>query len=91
LLIDIKSKSQVTIPAPLIKKLNLKTGDKLDVQEVDGKLLFTPVLMIPKDQVWFYSEQWQAEEAQVEREKREGKLHEMGSKEALFDDLGLDK
>jgi len=49
-LVDLKQKSQVTIPKDFINKLSLKIGDKLDIQEVDGKLVITPVVIIPKTQ-----------------------------------------
>jgi AbrB family looped-hinge helix DNA binding protein len=90
-LVDLKSKSQVTIPAALIKKMNLKAGDKFDVTEVEGKILLTPVMMVPKEQAWFFTKEWQQEEAQVEKEIADGKLHTAKNKEELFDDLGLNE
>jgi len=90
-LVDLKSKSQVTIPASLIKKMKLKPGDKFDITEKEGKILLTPVIMVPKNQAWFYSEQWQKEEAQVEKEIAEGKVQEAKDKEELFTDLGLNE
>jgi hypothetical protein len=47
--------------------------------------------MVPKNQAWFYSEQWQKEEAQVEKEIAEGKVQEAKDKEELFTDLGLNE
>ncbi len=91
MLIDLKSKSQVTIPAAIIKRMNLKTGDKFNIEEKQGKILLTPVVVIPKDQAWFYSEQWQKEEKQVSKEIAEGKVNVAKSKKDLYDDLGLDE
>ncbi|MEW6574616.1 MAG: AbrB/MazE/SpoVT family DNA-binding domain-containing protein, partial [Bacillota bacterium] len=51
----------MTIPSELVKKLKLKPGDKLEVEEKDGCLIITPVEVIPRAQMWFYSKEWQAD------------------------------
>lgn len=89
MIVDLKQKSQVTIPKEFVKKLNLSVGDKLDVEEKDGKLVITPVIIIPKSQAWYYSKEWQEQEKQVDQQIAEGKVHEANSKEELFDGLGL--
>ena len=91
MLVDLKQKSQVTIPRGLVKKLNLKVGDKLEIEEKNGRLIITPVVVVPKDQAWFYRPEWQEEEREVDRQKADGKLHKASGKEELFDKLGLDK
>ena len=91
MIVDLKQKSQVTIPKDLIKKLALKIGDKLDVEAVDGKLVITPVVIIPKDQQWYYSPEWQEKEKQVDLQIKEGKTHCADTTEELFKQLGLDK
>lgn len=91
MIVDLKQKSQVTIPKELVKKLNLKVGDKLEVEEYDGKLIVTPVIIVPKDQSWYYTEKWQEMERIVDRQIAEGKVHEANTKEELFKGLGLDE
>ncbi|MDA8163709.1 MAG: AbrB/MazE/SpoVT family DNA-binding domain-containing protein [Desulfobacteraceae bacterium] len=39
-------KGQVTIPAPLRKKLNIHRGTKISVKEQDGKIIMEP---LPED------------------------------------------
>jgi AbrB family looped-hinge helix DNA binding protein len=90
MIVDLKQKSQVTIPKELVKKLNLSVGDKLDLEEKDGKIIITPVMVIPKSQAWYYSKEWQQQEKKVDQQVAEGKVHEANSKEELFDGLGLD-
>lgn len=90
MIVDLKQKSQVTIPKELVKKLNLSVGDKLEVEEKDGKLIITPVIVIPKSQAWYYSKEWQDQEKKVDQQITEGKIHEANSKEELFYGLGLD-
>lgn len=75
MIIDLKQKSQVTIPKKIVEKLSLKIGDKIDIEEKDGRLILTPVAIVPKDQAWFYSPEWQKGEAEVDRQLKEGKTH----------------
>jgi len=91
LLVEIKQKSQVTIPSELVKKLKLKPGDKLEIEEKDGCLIITPVAVIPRDQMWFFSKDWQADELKVEEQIREGRIKMARSKDELLKGLGLDE
>jgi antitoxin MazE len=47
------------------------------------------VVVVPKDQVWYYSKEWQDKEREVELQVAEGKIHQANSKEELFKGLGL--
>jgi antitoxin MazE len=91
MLVELKQKSQVTIPSELVKKLKLKPGDKLDVKEKDGCLIITPVEVIPRAQMLFYSEEWQADEQKAEMQIREGRVKTTKNKDELFKGLGLDE
>jgi AbrB family looped-hinge helix DNA binding protein len=90
MLIEFKQKSQVTIPKALVEELGLKVGDKLDIDIEDGKLVITPVVIIPKSQEWFYTPEWQAKEKEVNKQLEECRLNVADSKEELYRDLGLD-
>jgi len=90
MLVDLKQKSQVTIPSQIASKLNLKVGDKFELEEVDGKLVMTPVLIIAKEQAWFYKKKWQQEEREVDQQIKKGETVTTKSKEDLFRDLELD-
>ncbi|MHB9094259.1 MAG: AbrB/MazE/SpoVT family DNA-binding domain-containing protein [Eubacteriales bacterium] len=91
MLVELKQKSQVTIPSELVRKMNLRPGDKLEVVEQDGRLIITPVVVIPRDQMWFYAKEWQYGEARVNEDIKEGKVRTASSEEELFKDLGLDE
>ena len=45
---ELKPKSQITIPKPLIEKLGLSTGDKLEIFEDKGMICIMPVVVYPK-------------------------------------------
>jgi AbrB family looped-hinge helix DNA binding protein len=89
MLTEIRTRSQITIPAEIIKTLNLKQGDTLEV-EVDGDhIILRPVVAVPKDQAYFWSKKWQEEEKQVQSDIKNDKIHSAGNKDELFKDLGL--
>ncbi|MBQ7050423.1 MAG: AbrB/MazE/SpoVT family DNA-binding domain-containing protein [Firmicutes bacterium] len=51
MLAELRTKSQITIPKEIIKKLNLLEGDKLEVYEKDGMIYMIPVVVYPKKYV----------------------------------------
>lgn len=51
MIVELRQKSQVTIPSELIKQLSLNTGDKFEVVIKDGALMFIPVTVYPKSYV----------------------------------------
>ncbi|MEZ0537994.1 AbrB/MazE/SpoVT family DNA-binding domain-containing protein [Caldicellulosiruptoraceae bacterium PP1] len=91
MLVELKQKAQVTIPSEIVKKMKLNPGDKFEVEEKDGKIILTPVVVIPREQIWFYSKEWQQGEVHVEEDIIEGKFKSASTKEDLFKDLGLDE
>ncbi len=91
MLVNLKQKSQVTIPKPLVDKLKLRPGDKLEFTLEDDKIIIKPVLVIDRSQAWYWSREWQAGEREVDRQIKEGKTYAADGEEELFKGLGLDK
>jgi AbrB family looped-hinge helix DNA binding protein len=48
MLTTLRIKGQVTIPKEILKKLELSTGDYIDVTEENGKIIICPVEIVPK-------------------------------------------
>jgi AbrB family looped-hinge helix DNA binding protein len=48
LLVELRARSQITIPAEIIKKLGATEGDKFQVTEKDGGIFLCPVVVYPK-------------------------------------------
>ena len=67
-IIEVRKKNQITIPKALSIALNIVEGDKLEMHIEDGKIVITPSVMIPKEQAWFWSKEWQQGEKAVEKE-----------------------
>lgn len=89
MLTEIRSRSQITIPAEIIKKLDLKQGDTLDVEIEGNQIILRPVIAIPKEQAYFWTEQWQSEEKQVQSDITNNNIQHAKSKKELIEDLEL--
>ena len=51
MLAEIRGRSQITIPAEIVKSLGISEGDKFDVIEKDGGIFLCPVVVYPKDKI----------------------------------------
>ena len=74
MVIKLRERSQITLPVEIVKKLNIKTGDSLEVKLEDDKIVVTPVLVIDRSQAWFWSKEWQDMEREVEEDIKAGRL-----------------
>jgi AbrB family looped-hinge helix DNA binding protein len=90
MLVDFKTKSQVTIPSEIVKKFNLMPGDKLEVDINNCQIIITPVAIVPKDQLWFYSKKWQKMEKEVDEQIEKGQVKKVDNPEELFKNLGIE-
>jgi AbrB family looped-hinge helix DNA binding protein len=68
----IRRKGIVTIPDAIRQELDLHEGDHLVATVEDGRLVLTPASIIPDDQAWFWTPEWQAREQEADREIAEG-------------------
>lgn len=65
-LVKVRQNYQITIPAEVRK--TMKVGDYLDVEKKDGDLVLKVVRMVRPDQAYFHTEEWQAGEAEADRD-----------------------
>jgi AbrB family looped-hinge helix DNA binding protein len=59
---------KVTIPEAIREELDLHEGDHLVATVEDGRLILIPASVIPDDQAWFWTPEWQAKEAEADQE-----------------------
>lgn len=64
-LVKVRQNYQITIPAEVRK--TMKVGDYLDVEKKDGDLVLKVVRMVRPDQAYFHTKEWQAGEAEADR------------------------
>ena len=84
MLAEIRGRSQITIPAEIIKKLGIVEGDKFDIMEKDGGIFLCRVVVYPKDKI--------AKIAKIlkESENDTKKQSAFESVEDMFSDMGID-
>ena len=75
---------QIAIPREIIRDLGLKQEDYIDIYISESKVILEPKILIPKDQAYFYSEQWQADEKEAEDDIKAGRVTKTKNIEGLF-------
>ena len=73
-LIKLSRNNQITLPSAIRNKLHISAGEYLAIQELQGKIILQPVKVIPSDQAYFHTEEWQAGEAEADEDIEEGRL-----------------
>lgn len=70
--LSIRRKGIVTIPEAMREELDLREGDHLVATVEDGRLVLIPASVIPDDQAWFWTPDWQARETEADQEIADG-------------------
>ena len=83
MLAEIRGRSQITIPAEIIKKLGICEGDKFEVIEKDGGIFLCPVVVYPKEKLIKIAKLIKNSELDVSNQK------EFDTVEDMFTDMGI--
>ncbi|MBQ7975778.1 MAG: AbrB/MazE/SpoVT family DNA-binding domain-containing protein [Clostridia bacterium] len=83
MLAEIRGRSQITIPAEIIKKLGISEGDKFDIVEKDGGIFLCPVIVYPKDKLLKIAKLIKESEAQLSSQ------NSFDTVEDMFADMGI--
>lgn len=73
--VQMKKKAILTIPKEV--RMALRLSDEGEVFELiveDGKIILEPKALIPKDQEWYWTEEWQAGEREADEDIKAGRL-----------------
>jgi AbrB family looped-hinge helix DNA binding protein len=70
----VSPKHQITIPKEAFEKLHLEVGDFLEVDVTEEGLLLIPKKLISKDQVWFWTKEWQEKEKEADEAISRGEV-----------------
>ena len=81
------AKNQVTIPQRISRALKLRRGDHLLMRLVGGRVEMIPASLIPKDQLWFWTREWQKKEREVDEALARGELKVATSVDELLREL----
>lgn len=78
---------QVALPKEVVTTLHLHTNDYLDIKVQDHKIILEPQVLIPKDQAYFYTPEWQEEERQAHEDIKKGRVTRTSNLDGLFKEL----
>ncbi len=70
----ISPKRQITIPKEAFEKLQLEVGDFLEADVTEEGLLLIPKKLISKDQIWFWTKEWQKKEREADEAIARGEI-----------------
>ena len=84
MLAEIRGRSQITIPAELIKRLGISEGDKFDIIEKDGGIFLCPVVVYPKEKITKIAKLIKESENEISKQKV------FDSVDDMFADMGID-
>ena len=86
--IVVRNRNQITIPKEYTEYVNVGEGEELRYEMTDdGALILRPVITVPKDQAWFWTEKWQSEEREVDEEIKTGQISSPQNAEDFINDL----
>ena len=78
---------RITIPSRIVKALGLRTGDHMLMRMVGQRVEMIPASLIPKDQLWFWTPEWQKREREADEDIAQGRVKETASVDELLKDL----
>jgi AbrB family looped-hinge helix DNA binding protein len=71
--VAIRGRGQVTLPADVRLRLGLKEGDDVLITIEDGRIVLTPATLVPRDQSWFWTREWQTGERAADADLAAGR------------------
>lgn len=70
----LRSKGQVTLPNEVRAALKVEDGDELEFELVDGAVLLRGMRLIPTEQAWFWTADWQRGEREASEDVLAGRV-----------------
>lgn len=86
MLVELKAKSQVTIPKDIVQSMELNQGDQFEVTEDNGKIVLVPVVVYP-EHVKHVIRSLKAEVKEIKESIKNGDQPVFDSIDSLFEEL----
>lgn len=83
MLVELKAKSQVTIPKEIVSLMNLSQGDKFEIIEESGRIVLIPLEVYPKNVI----DELKASVEEIKANIDNGERPVFDSIDALFEEL----
>ena len=78
---------QIAIPKKIIERTGLKINDYIDIRIEENKVILEPQMIIPKDQAYFHTLEWQKEEKEAGVDIKKGQVTKTKNLKELFKEL----
>jgi bifunctional DNA-binding transcriptional regulator/antitoxin component of YhaV-PrlF toxin-antitoxin module len=87
--VAVQARGTVALPVDLRRRLHLdEPGAQIQiVEQDDGRIELRPVLPVPADQRWFWTERWQSMEREVDEDIATGRVTVVDGVDELFENL----
>lgn len=85
MLVEMRGRSQITIPSEIVKNLGIKEGDQFEVIEKDGGIFLCPVVIYPKKEMIRIARLIK----ETETEYKSGELKAYDDIDKMFIDMGI--
>lgn len=73
-IVKVSPGGQVRIPKEVMERLSISTGDYLDFEFINDKLVVKSKKLIDAHQVWFWTKGWQEAEKAAEEDIKKGRV-----------------
>lgn len=80
----VRARGTITLPAELREQLDLQEGDQVAFELRDDGLIVTPVAVVPRQQAWFWSREWQEAEREADEDIAAGRFTRFESDDEFF-------
>lgn len=67
-IMKISSQGQIRIPKKFMKTLRIDTGDYIELAIENGQIILKPRKLIDPTQGWYWTQEWQEMEAEVDEQ-----------------------
>jgi len=68
--VKVRTKYQITIPEEVRKIIPLEVGTRVEVIARENEIIIKPVIEVPREQAWFWTEEWQEMEKKLQKIKK---------------------
>ena len=75
-ILTVQSRGTVSLPVQLRRRLHLDQADSQIrlIEHDDGRVELIPIVTVPADQAWFWTERWQAMEREADADIAAGRV-----------------
>ena len=78
---------QLALPKAIVELLHLAINDYMDVSVKNRRIILEPQVVIPKDQAYFYTAEWQKGEKEASEDIAKGRVTKTKNLKELFKEL----